>query len=917
MSADIRRRPEGALLRIYLAAAGVAPEAISKPLIGVVTCSTQLFSEKPDAKNLGDAAASGVDAAGGLVVRWDTQRTPDLVTWGHAESYSFAWRDQFADFVESWARQEALEGIVLVGDSHKTLAAMTMAAARINLTAVIATTGAGAWVFRPAGDFSPPKKAPPDVYELLSATLFGKRKPTINGLREAFQECRLVQDNHAAHAMDLALEALGVCLPGMATAPAGSARRHELAVQSGKRVVALAKSGHAFRSVLTPNAFSNAIHVSAALGGSIDVAIHLMAIAHEAGVPLTLDAFDRIARETPQLCRLGGVGEKAPHRLEDLDHADGVWAVLHALRTTAPATTIAGKGASELARGAEIKDSSVIAAARPAAKQSGVGVLRGNLAPKGALFLIGQTLPALWKGEGTALVFDGEEDAARALSAGKHPKNAVIVVRGQGPRGGPGLRKLRDGRTRLEQNHAGAHGRTFSGHAGRTFHQRGRSGSGDGGTVRRGAQRRRHRLGRGGALLTDSAHRYGDSRAVLALAAHEFGAQGIFGSLRAACNRRQRRRGVEIDEKRMSGIMETQKKTTTGTQTDQDKNLMSGAQIVVESLVREGATHIFGIPGGACLPLFDAFYGSKVNVVLTRHEQGATHMADGFARSTGKVGVCIATSGPGATNLVTGLATANMDSIPIVAITGQVATHLIGNDAFQEADATGVMRPVTKHNFMVKDVRDVARIMREAFHIARTGRPGPVHVDIPVDIQRAKTVFEWPEKVNIRSYKPKTEGNAKQIERAVELINQSQKPLLYVGGGAILSGASQELLALAERADIPVVHTLMANGAFPFDHPNYIGVLGMHGKYSSNTAMQHCDLLISAGARFDDRVTGNLATFSRQSKKIHIDIDPANIGKTVPVDVPVVGDVKAVLKVIAAQVAAAKHPEWRKEIQEW
>src|SRR5258706_14178306 len=351
--------------------------------------------------------------------------------------------------------------------------------------------------------------------------------------------------------------------------------------------------------------------------------------------------------------------------------------------------------------------------------------------------------------------------------------------------------------------------------------------------------------------------------------------------------------------------------------TEKETPVLSGAQIVVEALLRENVTHLFGIPGGANLPIFDALYGAKIRLVLTRHEQGATHMADGFARSTGLVGVCIATSGPGATNLVTGLATAHMDSIPVVAITGQVASHMIGNDAFQEADATGVMRPVTKHNYMVKDVKDLAQIFREAFHIARTGRPGPVHIDIPVDVQRAKTEFIWPKSVNLRSYKPKIVGHPKQIERATELINKAEKPLLYVGGGAILSGAHQELLELSEKADIPVVYTVMAKGAFPFVHSNYAGVLGMHGKYSSNTAMQNCDVLISCGARFDDRVTGKLSTFSQQSKKIHIDIDPANIGKTVPVDVPVVGDVTAGLKETAYAVKSEKHASRRQEIQEW
>lgn len=345
--------------------------------------------------------------------------------------------------------------------------------------------------------------------------------------------------------------------------------------------------------------------------------------------------------------------------------------------------------------------------------------------------------------------------------------------------------------------------------------------------------------------------------------------------------------------------------------------MMKGSDIVVESLIREKVTHVFGIPGGVILPIFDALYGRKIHFVLTRHEQGAAHMADGFARSTGRVGVCMATSGPGATNLVTGLATAYLDSIPVVAITGQVATHLIGNDAFQEADATGVTRPVTKHNFMVRDVNDIARIIREAFYIAQTGRPGPVHIDIPVDIQRAVTEFKWPDSVNIRSYKPTVQGHPKQIQRAIDLIHRSERPLLYVGGGAILSGAHEEIRQLSEKADIPVVHTLMANGAFPFNHPNYVGILGMHGRYSSNKAIQHCDVLISCGARFDDRVTGNVETFSKQSKKIHIDIDPANIGKTVPVDVPVVGDLKNVLKEMIRLVKKTHHSAWRKQIQAW
>jgi acetolactate synthase-1/2/3 large subunit len=343
---------------------------------------------------------------------------------------------------------------------------------------------------------------------------------------------------------------------------------------------------------------------------------------------------------------------------------------------------------------------------------------------------------------------------------------------------------------------------------------------------------------------------------------------------------------------------------------------MSGAQIIVESLKREGVTHAFGIPGGQALPLVDALYDASFRVILTRHEQGAAHMADAFARASGRVGVCFATSGPGATNLVTGLATANADSIPVVAITGQVRTDVIGSDAFQEADATGCTRSVTKHNFLVKDVRELARTIREAFYIASTGRPGPVHVDVPVDVQRAKTEFVWPEKVEIRSYRPKsgTDASKESLKKAAELILAAKRPVLYVGGGVILSDTAGVLKALAEKTGIPVTTTLMANGAMPYDHPLYLGPLGMHGGYAANMAVHKCDVLISCGARFDDRVTGKLSDFSVHSKKIHLDVDAACIGKTVRTDVPVLGDLRRSLPALAALLGSVDCADWRKEL---
>lgn len=442
-NSGIRMKPEGALLRTYLRAAGVAPDSISKPLIGVVTVATQIFSEHPDAKELGNAVILGVEAAGGLAVRWDTVRTPDQMSWGHAESYSFAWRDQLADFIESWSRQEALDGLVLVGDSHKTLVGMVMAAARLNLPAVVVTAGSPSLAVPSGKTTSTGKSIEANPYEGLSEALFGKKHGSL-AQEKLFNECLRMQDNHTTYAMDLVLEVLGLCLPGMSTAPAASPNRHELANSSGKKIIALVQSGFSVRRVLSPNSFVNAIRLNAALGGSVDVAVHLMALAHEAGVSLSIDQFDRIGRETPQVCRLGGVGLKEPHRIEDLDRAGGVWSIMHALKDqVAPATTISGKGASELARSASIKDNHVILANRPYSKQSGLGVLRGNLAPRGATFLLNQIYPALINFRGTVALFENEIDAARAVAEGKIKKTHAIVVRGQGPKGGPGLRKLR------------------------------------------------------------------------------------------------------------------------------------------------------------------------------------------------------------------------------------------------------------------------------------------------------------------------------------------------------------------------------------------------------------------------------------------------------------------------------------------
>ncbi|MFH1837565.1 MAG: biosynthetic-type acetolactate synthase large subunit [Candidatus Omnitrophota bacterium] len=344
----------------------------------------------------------------------------------------------------------------------------------------------------------------------------------------------------------------------------------------------------------------------------------------------------------------------------------------------------------------------------------------------------------------------------------------------------------------------------------------------------------------------------------------------------------------------------------------------SGAKILIECLHLEGVTDVFGYPGGVIIPLADQFYlDNRINFYLTRHEQGAVHAADGYARATGKVGVCIATSGPGATNLVTGIATAHLDSIPMVAITGQVKSTLIGNDAFQEVDIVGITRPITKHNYLVKDVKDLAKVIKEAFHIARTGRPGPVLIDLPVDVQLATTEFKYPETVDIKGYKPNYKGHTGQIKRIIKAIEKASRPLLYVGGGVILSEAAKELTAFAKKSNIPVTMTMMGLGAFLGDDPLSLGMLGMHGTAYANHAVQDSDLIIAVGARFDDRVTGRIDKFAPGAKVAHIDIDPSSVSKNISVDIPVIGDAKGILKELTKLVKKRAYAEWHKKIKKW
>ena len=352
---------------------------------------------------------------------------------------------------------------------------------------------------------------------------------------------------------------------------------------------------------------------------------------------------------------------------------------------------------------------------------------------------------------------------------------------------------------------------------------------------------------------------------------------------------------------------------------------LTGAEIIIECLKAEGVDYVFGYPGGAVLHIYDAFYKQDdVQHILVRHEQGATHAADGYARATGKAGVVLVTSGPGATNAVTGIATAYMDSIPMIVITGQVPKHLIGNDAFQEVDSVGITRPIVKHNFLINDVNDIAETFKKAFYVATTGRPGPVVIDIPKDITAEKVAFEYPAEINMRSYSPAVVADDGQIKRAVELMTKAERPMIYTGGGVIIGNGSEQLRTFVHSLGFPITQTLMGLGAFPASDPLSVGMLGMHGTYEANMGMHHSDLIIAIGARFDDRVTGALEKFCPDAKIIHIDVDPASISKNVKVDVPIVGQVTQVLDSVNAELA--KVPEstnkgaiekWWEQINEW
>ena len=714
-----------------------------------------------------------------------------------------------------------------------------------------------------------------------------------------------------ANSMNCLAEVVGMALPGNGTIPAPYSERLRYAKSAGVKVMEVLAADLRPRDILTDAAVGNALAADASLGCSTNTVLHLAAIATEAGLDFPLERINEVAARVPHLCLLAPAG---PHHMEDLYFAGGIQAVMKRLIDAGlmdgTARSVAGGTVAEAVADARVQDDEVIRPlSRPYHATGGLAVLFGNLAPSGAVVKEGAVADEMLRHSGPAQVFESEADAVTAIAAGAIVAGSVIVIRNEGPKGAPGMPEmlvghLHAGRPGPRQRRGADHRRTLQRRHARRRHRPRRP---------RGAGRRTHRTGR-----RRRHHRRRHPRPQ----AHP-GRRG--GGTRAASRRQGRRAAASRAHGLARPLRQTRLRCGEGgspSMTSQTK--MKGAQAIVASLEAEGCDILFGFPGGVVIPLYDALYDAvKLRHILVRHEQGAVHAADGYARATGKVGVCLATSGPGATNLITGIANAYLDSIPLVAITGQVRADLIGTDAFQEADVTGITLPIVKHSYLVQNAAEIPRIIHEAFHIASTGRPGPVVIDVPVTALLGELTYKAPDSLDLAGYKPTVKGHVKQIRAAARAILEAERPVLYVGGGVISAGAFDELAAVAELVQAPVTTTLMGLGAFDERLPLSLGMLGMHGTVPANYAVHECDVLVGIGVRFDDRVTGKLSAFAPQARTIiHIDVDPAEIGKNVEPSIPIVGDARHVLAALldelrASTVTPGRTAAWLARIAAW
>ena len=701
--------------------------------------------------------------------------------------------------------------------------------------------------------------------------------------------CGSCSGMYTANSMNCLTEVLGMGLKGNGTIPAVYSERIKLAKHAGMQVMEMYRRNIRPRDIMTKDAIMNALTVDMALGCSTNSMLHLPAIAHEIGFDFDITFANGVSAKTPNLCHLAPAGSTY---MEDLNEAGGVYAVMNELAKkdllNLDCMTVTGKTVGENIKNCVNLNPEVIRPIdNPYSQTGGLAVLTGNLAPDGGVVKRSAVCEEMMVHEGPARVFDCEEDAIAAIKGGKIVAGDVVVIRYEGPKGGPGMREMLNPTSAI-------------------------AGMGLGSSV---------------ALITDGRFSGASRGASIGHISPEAAVGGPIALVEEGDLIRINIPETKLElvvsdeelERRRANWQPREPKVTTGylaryasmvtsgnrgavLEIKNKKPLegfemqLTGSEIVIECLKEQGVDTVFGYPGGTILNIYDELYkhSDEIHHILTSHEQGAAHAADGYARSTGKVGVCFATSGPGATNLVTGIATAFMDSVPVVAVTCNVGVPLLGKDSFQEVDIAGVVMPITKHSFIVKDVTKLAKTLRRAFAIAKSGRPGPVLVDITKDVTAAKTEYT---KVEPKEIKPfVSEIKEEDLEKAVEMIQEAKRPFIFVGGGAVAADAWKEVRELAHKIQAPVTDSLMGKGVFDGEDELYTGMLGMHGTKASNLGVTKCDLLITIGARFSDRVTGNTRNFARNAKVLQIDVDATEINKNILVDCSVLGDAKVILQ---------------------
>ena len=914
----LERAPHRALLR----ALGCTDREIEQPFVGVISSYNEAIPGHMGLRQVADAVKAGTRMAGGTPFECNTIAVCDGLAMNHpGMRYSLASRELIADSVEVVAEAHAFDALVLIPNCDKVVPGILMAAARLNLPTIVVSGGpmlAGSLDGR-AVDLA-------NVFMAVGAVARGEMSTgELDRLEQAAcPGCGSYAGMFTANTMNCLTEALGMGLPGHGTIPATHAGRLSLAKRAGMQVMALLTHDIRPRDILVPAAFGNAFAVDMALGGSTNSVLHLLAVAHETGIEIPLGEVNRYSACTPHLCRMSPAAEG--YHVEDLDRAGGIPAVMRRLLDggllDGDVLTVAGRTLAESLVPAAVPDSSIIRPLdAPHSPTGGLAVLFGNLAPDGAVVKQAVVAPLMRQHTGPARVFDSEEGG----HGGHHGRP---IRRGGGAghslRGPPrGARDARDvGADRASLRH-GAGRPGGPGHRWALL----RRDTGRGHRPRLPRICRRRLPGRRPRRRPDPYRHPQPHPYAAGAGGRDRPAPGRTTALGAQVHIRlpaplcpgrhlgQHWRGVPgvaQSTRSPSGPAESRRR-----EERRFPMRRTGAQAVWESLLREGVETVFGISGGAVLALYHALPEYPIRHVLMRHEQAAAHAADGYARATGKAGVCIATSGPGATNLVTGLATACMDSSPLVAITGQVASPVIGTDAFQEVHITAITLPITKHNYLVTAAPELPRVIKEAFYIARTGRPGPVLVDIARDAQGDENEYAYPNEVRLPGHSLRQQDPSALIQEAARMIDEVQRPVIIAGHGVILANAEEALLELARKADLPVATTLLGVGSLPEEHPLCLGMGGMHGTIQANKALSEADLIVSLGSRFDDRLTGPAGQFARQARIIHVDIDPAEIGKIVPADLAVVGDLQDVLPALAERVGRKDRSAWLARIQEW